>query len=75
MESEDDHLINEGSKNFLSGCQGFLAKAVDTVHVKKIKPEEILIVQNFLDVFPRELPRLPPDRAISFQIELLPGTT
>ena len=29
---------------------------------------------NFLDVFPYELPGLPPDREIEFEIELLPGT-
>jgi hypothetical protein len=27
----------------------------------------------FLDVFPEELPRMPPKRAIEFKIELQPG--
>ena len=27
-----------------------------------------------MEVFPEELPGLPPDRAIAFEIELLPGT-
>ena len=27
-----------------------------------------------MDVFPKELPGLPPDQVISFEIELLPGT-
>jgi hypothetical protein len=35
--------------------------------------EEILIVQEFPDVFPDELPGMPPDRAIEFRIELQPG--
>ncbi|KAA3477335.1 DNA/RNA polymerases superfamily protein [Gossypium australe] len=28
----------------------------------------------FPDVFPEELPGLPPDREVEFRIELLPGT-
>ena len=57
----------------LSGCQGFLATVVDTTQVEKSKPEDIVVVREFLDVFPEELPGLPPDREISFEIELLPG--
>jgi len=37
--------------------------------------EDIRIVNEYLDVFPEELPRMPPDRDIEFIIELLPGTT
>jgi hypothetical protein len=36
--------------------------------------EEILVVQEYPDVFPEELPGIPPDRDIEFLIELLPGT-
>jgi hypothetical protein len=36
--------------------------------------EEILVVQEYSDVFPVELPGMPPDRDIEFLIELLPGT-
>jgi hypothetical protein len=31
-------------------------------------------VSEFLDVFPEELPGMPPDREIEFVIELVPGT-
>jgi hypothetical protein len=31
-------------------------------------------VDEFLDVFPDDLPGMPPDRDIEFIIELLPGT-
>ena len=34
----------------------------------------MLVVQDFLDIFPDELPRLPPRRRVEFTIELLPGT-
>src|SRR6266508_4593519 len=36
--------------------------------------EEIPVVNEYLDVFPEELPGLPPVRAMEFSIELLPGT-
>jgi hypothetical protein len=36
---------------------------------------EIRIAQEYLDVFPEELPGMPPDRDIEFIIELLPGTS
>jgi hypothetical protein len=32
-------------------------------------------VFEFLDVFPEELPRMPPDREIEFVIEIIHGTT
>ena len=32
------------------------------------------MVKDFPDVFPEELPGMPPDRDIEFLIELLPGT-
>ena len=34
----------------------------------------ILVVCEFLDVFPEDLPRLPPNREVEFSIELEPGT-
>jgi hypothetical protein len=35
---------------------------------------EVLVVNEFPDVFPKELPGMPPDRDIEFVIELKPGT-
>jgi hypothetical protein len=34
----------------------------------------IRIVSKFPDVFPKELPRMPPKRKVEFTIELIPGT-
>jgi hypothetical protein len=34
-------------------------------HVVELKLEDIHIVQEFLDVFPNDLPRMPPERAIT----------
>jgi hypothetical protein len=41
------------------------------VQVKSIA--DISIVCEFLDVFPDDLPGLPPDRDVEFKIELLPS--
>jgi hypothetical protein len=35
--------------------------------------EEIPVVQEFIDVFPEDFPRLPPDREIEFCIDLILG--
>jgi hypothetical protein len=43
--------------------------------VKGTSLDEIRIIQEFLDVFPEELPGMPPNRDIEFIIELLPGTS
>jgi hypothetical protein len=37
--------------------------------------EDIRIVSEFPDVFPMELPGMPPEREVEFAIELIPGTT
>ncbi|XP_062113261.1 uncharacterized protein LOC133824401 [Humulus lupulus] len=57
-----------------SGCMGYLASVVDTYKEQKLKPKDVPVVRDFLEVFPEDLPGLPPDREIEFVIELLPGT-
>nr|GFC99543.1 putative reverse transcriptase domain-containing protein [Tanacetum cinerariifolium] len=37
--------------------------------------EDIQVVKEFLNVFPKDLPGLPPIRQVEFQINLIPGTT
>jgi hypothetical protein len=39
-------------------------------HVVELNLKDIHVVREFLDVFPDDLPRMPPDRAIEFNIEL-----
>jgi hypothetical protein len=36
--------------------------------------ETIRVVSDFSDVFPKDLPGMPPERKVEFAIELLPGT-
>jgi hypothetical protein len=40
----------------------------------KFVGRNIRVVREFPDVFPEELPRMPPDREVEFVIDLLPGT-
>nr|GEX73347.1 putative reverse transcriptase domain-containing protein [Tanacetum cinerariifolium] len=40
---------------------------------EKKRLEDVPIVLNFLEVFPEDLPGLPPTRPVEFQIDLVPG--
>ena len=35
--------------------------------------ESIIVVRDFLEVFPKEIPNLPPQREVEFSIDLVPG--
>ena len=55
------------------GCLAFLAHLRDdTTQVPSI--ESVLVVREFLDVFPADLLGMPPDRDIDFCIDLESGT-
>ncbi|GJZ21127.1 putative reverse transcriptase domain-containing protein [Tanacetum coccineum] len=58
------------------GCQIFLAqisakKEEDKSEGKQLK--DVPIVRDFPEVFPEDLPGLPPARPVEFQIDLIPG--
>jgi len=50
--------------------------AVDSLlnSLKEMVVLDVRVVKEYPDVFPEELPGLPPDREIEFAIELVPGT-
>ncbi|RVW80541.1 Retrovirus-related Pol polyprotein from transposon 17.6 [Vitis vinifera] len=54
------------------GCQGFLASVMS--NESDLKLEDIPIVREYPDVFPENLPGLPPEREVEFTINLVPGT-
>ena len=60
-------------KMLASGCYGYLANIVDLTKEQKTEVKDVPIVNEFLTVFPEDLPGLPPDREIEFEIELIPG--
>src|SRR4051812_7488330 len=49
-------------------------KGVSLNHLKDVDIDQVAIVREYPDVFPEELPGMPPDREVEFLIELLPGT-
>ncbi|KAM2981925.1 hypothetical protein FF2_013186 [Malus domestica] len=60
------------AKKLLSkGCQGYLAHVV--LNVVPSSVEEVGVVRHYPDVFPDDLPGLPPDRDVEFSIDLLLG--
>nr|GEV80261.1 putative reverse transcriptase domain-containing protein [Tanacetum cinerariifolium] len=58
------------------GCSIFL-EHVTTKEVKdkskEKRLEDVPLVQHFLEVFPEDLPGIPPTRQVEFQIDLVPG--
>nr|GFB82711.1 hypothetical protein [Tanacetum cinerariifolium] len=64
---------------FESGAQGypvFLANITTKTIKYKSKEkrlEDVPIVRDFSEVFPEDLPGLPPTRQVEFQIDLIPG--
>ncbi|XP_052299719.1 uncharacterized protein LOC127903097 [Citrus sinensis] len=64
----------KAKKMLKNECERFLVYIVAD-HPDGVCLEDIPIVREFIDVFPGDLPRLPPDREVEFTIELVPGTT
>nr|GFD07022.1 putative reverse transcriptase domain-containing protein [Tanacetum cinerariifolium] len=63
-------------KYIQKGCQVYLAqvtskKAEDKSDDKRL--EDVPIVREFSEVFPKDLPGLPPTQQVEFQIDLVPG--
>ncbi|GJY73837.1 putative reverse transcriptase domain-containing protein [Tanacetum coccineum] len=54
------------------GCQVFIAQVMEKKSDEK-RLEDIPVVREFPEVFPEDLPGLPPVRQVEFQIDLIPG--
>ncbi|GJT31827.1 hypothetical protein Tco_0922246 [Tanacetum coccineum] len=66
----------KAQKYVLQGCHVFLAHITvkETGDKSKKKQlEDVPIVKNFPEVFPEDLPGLPPTRQVEFHIDLVPG--
>ncbi|GJV99035.1 putative reverse transcriptase domain-containing protein [Tanacetum coccineum] len=72
------HIISysKTQEYMLKGCPVFLAH-VTTNEVEdkseKKRLEDVPIVRDFPEIFPEDLPGLPPTRQVEFQIDLVPG--
>ena len=74
-----NHLSNVISaatarKMVWKGCEAYLAYVIDTVKARS-SVSDIPTVSEFTDVFPKEFPRLPPQREIEFVIDVIPCAT
>ena len=56
------------------GYKEYLAHVVDA-RSDEVRLEDVPVVREFLDVFPDDLPGLPPEQETDFPIDLVPGTT
>ncbi|KAG8489258.1 hypothetical protein CXB51_017270 [Gossypium anomalum] len=61
-------------KHVRKGCEAYIAYVLDSKESEK-RLESVPVVCEYSDVFPEELPGLPPIREVEFGIELVPGTT
>ena len=46
---------------------------MDTREAGKATVREVPVVRDYADVFPEELPGIPPERQVEFRIDLVPG--
>ncbi|GJR17068.1 putative reverse transcriptase domain-containing protein [Tanacetum coccineum] len=58
------------------GCQVFLVQMIkkEETEASEKRIEDVPVVRDFPEVFPEDLPGLPPTRQVEFHIELIPGT-
>ena len=54
--------------------EGYLVSLQGIEKQDPIQPEDILVVRDYPEVFPEELPGLPPVREVEFGIDLIPGS-
>ena len=64
--------VMSAAKLLRNGCEGFIAYISEEEQFLGV--ESIPVVREFPNVFPEEIPGLPPVREVEFTIELTPGT-
>ena len=63
------------ARRFLrKGCEAFLALILDSKR-EQVNLENILVIREFPDVFPEELPGVPPEREVDLSIDVVQRTT
>ncbi|GJR77728.1 putative nucleotidyltransferase, ribonuclease H [Tanacetum coccineum] len=61
----------KASKYMKKGCVAYLAYTIDAQAEKQVV--DVLIVKEYLDVLPEDLPDIPPYCQVEFRIDLVPG--
>ncbi|GKE38498.1 putative reverse transcriptase domain-containing protein [Tanacetum coccineum] len=59
-------------KYIKKGCELFLAQVTEQESKTK-RLEDVPVIRDFPEVFPEDLPGLPPPRQVEFRIDLIPG--
>jgi len=62
--------MNESLNNETQGCLFLSSMEIN----EEVDLKNITVVRNFLEVFPTNIPGLPPNREIEFSIDLMLGT-
>ena len=62
----------KAQKMIRKGCQAYLIYALESKE-NSLELNDIPTVRDFPEVFPEELPGLPPEREVEFAIDVLPG--
>ncbi|GJZ87408.1 hypothetical protein Tco_0659018 [Tanacetum coccineum] len=68
----NDMLILQGER---SGVKNESRLKEEETEIPERRIEDVPVVRDFPEVFPEELPGLPPTRQVEFHIELIPGAT
>src|SRR3954468_17998506 len=61
-------------KKWIRFKSNFEPKGSKLNSLKGVSLDSVPVVKEYLDVFPEELPGMPPDRDVDFLIDLLPGS-
>ncbi|XP_071713176.1 uncharacterized protein [Rutidosis leptorrhynchoides] len=62
-------------KYLTKGYEAYIAYVIDIKKENLNEIEDVAIVSEYPDVFPNELPGIPPKRQVEFKIDLVPGAT
>ena len=64
-------LIARARHDLQQGCTGYVAYIVDTRDKGKAIVDDILIVREYPNMFPKDLPGVPPERQVEIRIDLV----
>ncbi|KAJ9553505.1 hypothetical protein OSB04_017550 [Centaurea solstitialis] len=66
--------LAKARKHVLQGGSSYLVYVADSrIEARKKTVADVLVVCEFPDVFPEDLPGVPPERQVEFRIDLVPG--
>ncbi|KAJ9552733.1 hypothetical protein OSB04_016778 [Centaurea solstitialis] len=66
--------VAKARRRLQRGCKGYLAYAViGQTEGRKLLVADVPVVSEYPNIFPEDLPGIPPDRQVEFGIDLVPG--